>query len=85
MRKSSQMVFQGEACCFHIEERFFHQCWLSKVAVMTAVDVTDPLRQENKKNYVNCASVEKVAQTTLGCPSVFALPSTGLGRLSHLP
>jgi hypothetical protein len=52
---------------------------------MTAVDVTDPLRQENKKNYVNCASVEKVAQTTLGCPSVFALPSTGLGRLSHLP
>jgi hypothetical protein len=76
MRKSSQMVFQGEACCFHIEERFFHRCWLSKVAVMTAVDVTDPLRQENKKNYVNCASVEKV---------VFALPSTGLGRLSHLP
>jgi hypothetical protein len=47
--KSSQMVFQGEACCFHIEEHFFRRCWPSKVAVMTAVDVTDPLQQENKK------------------------------------
>ena len=52
---------------------------------MTAVDVTDPLRLEKKKTYVNCASVEKVAQTTLSCPSVCVLASTGVGRLSHLP
>lgn len=50
---------------------------------MTAVDVTDPLRLE-KKNYVNCVSVEKVAQTTLSCPSVCILACTGVGRLSHL-
>lgn len=75
MRNLVKWSFKAKLVVFTLKSAFSTDVGYPRLLLWPLLMLLILFNKKTKRNYVNCASVEKVAQTTLGCPSVSALPS----------